>query len=223
VLVLVVDTSSAAVTSALAAVDADGVQLLAERVTINARAHGELLAPQIAACLAEAGSAAGDIGAIVAGLGPGPFTGLRVGLVTASVMADTLGIPAYGVCSLDGIAGALTTAGEADERPLLVATDARRKEVYWARYLRGRRVEGPSVSRPQDISEGAAVASGAGARMYRDVFGVPLLDRDYPAPLALVEAAMPRLVSRAPHETLSPLYLRRPDAVPATATKPVTQ
>jgi tRNA threonylcarbamoyl adenosine modification protein YeaZ len=219
VLVLVIDTSSAAVTAALVAVDAGEVRPVAERVTVNARAHGELLAPQIAACLAEAGRVPGDLGAVVAGTGPGPYTGLRVGLVSAAVLADTLGIPAYGVCSLDGIAGGLSAA----DGPLLVATDARRKEVYWARYRDGRRVEGPLVDRPQDIATASGVTAGAGARMYREVLGLPLLDRDHPDPSALAAAAADRIAGGAPGEALTPLYLRRPDAVPATATKPVSQ
>jgi tRNA threonylcarbamoyl adenosine modification protein YeaZ len=217
VLVLVVDTSSAAVTAAVAEVAADGVDLVAEQVTIDARAHGELLAPQIAACLARAGSAPAGLGAVVAGLGPGPFTGLRVGLVSAAVLADTLGIPAYGVCSLDGIAGGLDDG----PGPLLVATDARRKEVYWARYVRGHRVDGPQVSRPQDVPAGPVVAAGAGARLYRDVLGLPLHERDYPDPRALVVAAAPRIAAGAPSEALTPLYLRRPDAVPGSVRKPV--
>src|SRR5690348_18492841 len=105
-------------------------------MTVNAKAHGELLAPSIADCLDEAGASPRDLGAIVAGLGPGPFTGLRVGLVTAAAMADALQVPSYGVCSLDAIAGAITDGSE-----LLVATDARRKEVYWAAYRDGARID----------------------------------------------------------------------------------
>ena len=97
---------------------------------VDARAHGELLAPGIEWVLAEGGVRPADLTAIVAGLGPGPFTGLRVGLVTAASMGQALAVPTYGVCSLDGI-GALTSD------VTLVATDARRKEVYWAVYDRG--------------------------------------------------------------------------------------
>ena len=123
-LVLAIDTSSAAVSAALVEVGSDAVEVLAAHDVVNARGHGEYLAPMIAACLGDRRPAA--LEAIVVGTGPGPFTGLRVGLVTAAVMSDVLGIPAYGVCSLDALAD---EPGE-----LLVATDARRKEVYWARY-----------------------------------------------------------------------------------------
>ncbi|MEO8888804.1 MAG: tRNA (adenosine(37)-N6)-threonylcarbamoyltransferase complex dimerization subunit type 1 TsaB [Jatrophihabitantaceae bacterium] len=235
-LVLAIDTSSAAVTSAVAELDAagpadaDGLHGRAVRVTINARGHGEYLAPGIAACLAEAGASARELGAIVAGLGPGPFTGLRVGLVTAAVMGEMLDIPTYGVCSLDAIAGhyALDGTGSGTgyggpERPFLVATDARRKEVYWARYLGGVRVEGPAVSRPADVPMGSRAMAGAGARLYADVLGVPLFTQDYPNATALLRCAVDRIRTGAPSEGLTPLYLRRPDAVPSATSKPVTR
>jgi tRNA threonylcarbamoyl adenosine modification protein YeaZ len=206
VIVLGIDTSSEAVTAAVAALDG-GVRLLAHRRTIKGRAHGELLAPSISACLGEAGLGPGDLDAVVAGVGPGPFTGLRVGLVTAATMGDALNVPTYGVCSLDAIAGAL------DEPSLLVVTDARRHEVYWARYAGGARVAGPAVSRPADLVPDAAAMAGAGARRYVDVLGLPLRDADHPSPLALVRAAVDRLLAGTPGEQLSPLYLRRPDAV----------
>jgi tRNA threonylcarbamoyl adenosine modification protein YeaZ len=217
VLVLAIDTSSAAVTAAVVAVD-DAVRPLAQRVTVDARAHGERLAPSIAECLAEAGAAPPELDAIVVGLGPGPFTGLRVGLVTAAAMADALDIPAYGVCSLDGIAAAVPP------QPLLVAADARRREVFWARYVDGVRVDGPDVARPADVSTvDSAAMAGAGARTYADVLGLPLLDVDYPDPIALVRLAAPRVREQAPADPLTPLYLRRPDAVEPGARKAVTQ
>ena len=216
-LVLAIDTSSAAVSAAAVSVD-DDVHVIAQRVTIDARAHGELLAPSIAACLADAGAAPHDVAAIIAGVGPGPFTGLRVGLVTATVMADALGIPAYGVCSLDALAEALEAGS------LLVATDARRREVYWARYAGGDRVEGPSVDRPAALSTVDVQAmTGAGARLYAEIIGLPLLDVDYPDLAALVRVAAARIRSGAPGDALTPLYLRRPDAVVPAGAKAVTQ
>ncbi len=214
-LVLAIDTSSAAVSAAVVSVDGD---VLAQRVTIDARAHGELLAPSIAACLDDAGIAPQGLAAIVAGVGPGPFTGLRVGLVTAAAMADALGIPAYGVCSLDALAAAV----EADS--LLVAADARRREVYWARYAGGVRVEGPSVDKPAELSTVDVQAmTGAGARLYADVLGLPLLDIDYPDLASLVRVAASKIRSRTPGDALTPLYLRRPDAVVPGTAKAVTQ
>ncbi len=213
-LVLAIDTSSAAVSAAVVSVDGD---VYAQRVTIDARAHGELLAPSIAACLDDAGTAPPDLAAIVAGVGPGPFTGLRVGLVTAAAMADALGIPAYGVCSLDALAAAV------DADSLLVATDARRREVYWGRYVGGIRVEGPSVDKPAELSTVDVQAmTGAGARLYADVLGLPLLDIDYPDLASLVRLAASKIRSRAPGDALTPLYLRRPDAVVPGTAKAVT-
>ena len=106
---------------------------------------------------------------MVAGTGPGPFTGLRVGLVTAAALADALAIPAYGVCSLDGLA---VRAGGEHGRVLAV-TDARRREVYWAAYADGVRIAGPAVDRPADLAGrvadlGVEVACGAGARQYAE-------------------------------------------------------
>jgi len=214
VLVLAIDTSAAAVSAAVVSVDGD---VYAQRVTIDARAHGELLAPSIAACLDDAGTAPPDLAAIVAGVGPGPFTGLRVGLVTAAAMADALGIPAYGVCSLDALAAAV------DADSLLVATDARRREVYWGRYVGGIRVEGPSVDKPAELSTVDVQAmTGAGARLYADVLGLPLLDIDYPDLASLVRLAASKIRSRAPGDALTPLYLRRPDAVVPGTAKAVT-
>lgn len=210
-LVLVLDTSSAATTAALAEVDDSDtitITIVASRINVDARAHGEVLAPAIKSCLGEVAARAGDLDAVVAGVGPGPYTGLRVGLVTAAALADGLAIPAYGVCSLDGIAGAVSSPR------LLVAGDARRREVYWAGYQDGQRNEGPDVAKPAalDTSKFSACA-GAGARLYAEVLGLPILDQDYPDAAALTRSAAERLLSHSPSERLVPLYLRRPDAV----------
>lgn len=205
--VLALDTSSPAVSAALVRVTADGVEVLAERVVVDARRHGELLAAGVREVLA-----AGRPEALVAGTGPGPFTGLRVGLMTAAAMADALGVPAYGVCSLDGIA----------DGDCWAVADARRKEVYWARYEGGVRVEGPEVCRPAELAERLP----AGARLVGA--GAPLVrpeaepDRLHPWMPALVAQAAPRILAGAPSDPLTPLYLRRPDAVEPGATKKVT-
>ncbi|MEO6502467.1 MAG: tRNA (adenosine(37)-N6)-threonylcarbamoyltransferase complex dimerization subunit type 1 TsaB [Jatrophihabitantaceae bacterium] len=229
-LALVLDTSSAAVTAGLVEFTAGAdPAVLAERVTVDARAHAELLIPSLQACLAQAGAAVADLAAVVAGLGPGPFTGLRVGLMTAAALADATGLPSYGVCSLDAIA-----AAHAERPDLLVAGDARRKEVYWARYRHGARIGEPAVSKPAELVAelrgelvgGAAAMAGAGARLYADLLrqsglDLPLLQHDYPTIAGLAACAAGRVLSQAPGEALTPLYLRRPDAVAPAARKPV--
>ncbi|SBT47600.1 tRNA (adenosine(37)-N6)-threonylcarbamoyltransferase complex dimerization subunit type 1 TsaB [Micromonospora auratinigra] len=222
-LVLVVDSSTPAVTAALVEVTADAVTARAQRCTVDARAHGELLAPQVDAVLADVDARPADLAAIVAGLGPGPFTGLRVGLVTAATMGQVLGVPTYGVCSLDGI-GHPAAAGE----PVLAASDARRRELYWAVYDgAGQRIAGPEVSAPAVAAERArdlavTLAVGDGAHRYAEVLDLPVREEPrYPDPVALVRLAAERIRAGAPGEPLTPLYLRRPDAVAATGHKPV--
>src|SRR5271166_6929470 len=96
-LVLAIDTATPAVT---AGVVADG-DLLAERVSIEARAHAERITPNVLAAMADAGLQLADLGAVVVGCGPGPFAGLRVGMAPAAACGHALGIPVHGVCSLD--------------------------------------------------------------------------------------------------------------------------
>lgn len=203
-LVLAFDTATPAVTAAVH----DGERVLAERTTVDARRHGELLVPTIEAVLDAAGVALRDVTAIVSGSGPGPYTGLRVGLVTAQALSAATGAPAYGVCTLDVIAHAVTVSG-----PFLVATDARRKEVFWASYTAtGDRIAGPAVDRPEALP-GMLPVAGAGARMYAEVIGPDrVIDPEYPAAGALGALAAGRLAAGAEPGPPRPIYLRRPDA-----------
>ncbi|WP_433828374.1 tRNA (adenosine(37)-N6)-threonylcarbamoyltransferase complex dimerization subunit type 1 TsaB [Actinoplanes sp. CA-015351] len=216
-LVLALDTATPASTAALVEVTADGLFGVAESRTVDPRAHGEKLAPEIAAVLTEAGYRPRDLTAIVAGLGPGPYTGLRVGLATAASMGQALGIPTYGVCSLDGLGRA------AGPGRVLIATDARRREVYFATYQDGERLTGPDVAKPADVAVGEVDrAAGEGALKYGDLFGVPVEEHLlYPPGAALVALAAAKIRGEAPGEVLTPLYLRRPDAVEPAARKPV--
>ena len=216
--VLALDTSSPAVTAAVAAIG-DEISIAAVRTPLAARGHGELLTPSIAECLDDAGIAPREVSAVVVGTGPGPFTGLRVGLVTAAAFADAIGVAAYGVCSLDAIGAACPEVAE-----LLVATDARRHEVYWARYRHGVRVGEPAVGAPADVpTNGVEAVAGAGGELYAEVW--PSLTRlpvRYPDALALVQLAVVRIAAAEPAPPLVPLYLRRPDAVVPGAPKTVT-
>jgi tRNA threonylcarbamoyl adenosine modification protein YeaZ len=216
VLVLALDTATPASTAAVAEVTDAGLHGLAERRTVDPRAHGELLAPQIHATLAEAGVRPADLAAIVAGVGPGPYTGLRVGLATAASMGQALGIPTYGICSLDALGRA------AGPGRVLVATDARRREVYHATYVEGVRVDGPGVAKPADLLVTADRAVGEGAVRYSDIIGLPVDDRVlYPPGAALIALAADLIRGKAESEPLTPLYLRRPDAVEPAARKHV--
>jgi tRNA threonylcarbamoyl adenosine modification protein YeaZ len=195
--VLAIDTATPAVT---AGVVADG-KVVAERVSVDARAHAERITPNVLAALAEADLTMADLDAVVVGCGPGPFTGLRVGMATAAAYGHALGVPVHGVCSLDAIGG--QTTGET-----LVVTDARRREVYWARYRDGVRIDGPAVSAPADVNPGVAQAV-SGSPEHAAPFGLPICEPSYPTPAGLVAAVADWSARPA---ALVPLYLRRPDA-----------
>jgi tRNA threonylcarbamoyl adenosine modification protein YeaZ len=252
VLILAFDTSSNAVTVALIdvfdgpitpppgvrsgdtfATFVDPPRTVAERTEVAANRHGELLAPQIDAVLAEGGVTASDLGAVAVGLGPGPFTGLRVGIVSAKAMGDALGIPVYGEPSLDVIGQRLDFAAydyDNDvEHGFAVMSDARRKQVYWAEYdSHGNRVSALELAPPSEVA--AAVAGrvthvgGAGALLYREQFtDFTVIERDpYPTAVELGWMVSGRAVLKKPSDDLTPLYLRRPDAQPLGERKRVT-
>jgi len=211
VLVLALDTATPTLVAGLARWSADGgTTVLAERAVASGTRHAELLTPAIQAVLGEAGVAMGDLDAVVTGLGPGPFTGLRVGVVTAAALADARGLPVIGVCSLDAIGSGART----------VVTDARRKEIYWAAYgADGSRVEGPAVVRPEELRQaGPFVGDPAfAARLGSSVAAAEVTTA------GLLRAAGPQLADPSSAGPLVPLYLRRPDAVPPTAIKAVSQ
>lgn len=211
-IVLAIDTATTELVAGIADVEASATVIRAERV-VATRSHNELLVPTVQELLEEAGCQFSDLAAIVAGCGPGPFTGLRVGMASASAFGQALDIPVHGVCTHDAVAQliAADTAGSA-----LVVTDARRREVYWARYENGHRIAGPGVIAP------AALAEEIGAGPV-DVLSCPENMRDQLEGLAVLAADVRHV---APHTTgliaaadfnaqpepLVPLYLRRPDA-----------
>ena len=215
-MLLALDTSSPQVTVALT----DGDVVVAERASAQTMKHGELLAPLIAETVGAAEAIMTDVTAIAVGVGPGPFTGLRVGLVTARTLAHVLQVPVYGVCSLDVLAAEARATGAVGD-DFVVATDARRKEVYWAAWSGGRRVEGPAVEKPADLAGRLAPGTpvvGEGAALYRAELGDPV------GPLRPAAGWLGRVVAAEAAELLDPepLYLRRPDAVAAHAPKRVS-
>ena len=175
--VLAIDTS----TSRSCVAIVEGTTVLYSGFRDGATAHG----PSLPALVQEA-LAVSDVDEVIVGMGPGPFTGLRVGIAFAHSFALARGIPVRGVCSLDAI------AAQIQESDFIITVDARRKEVYWARYTNGARTAEPAVNFPTDVT---------GAKIYADLF--------------------PDMISLAnlPGDVTEPIYLRRPDAV-ATADRP---
>ncbi len=223
-LILALDTSTATVSVALLRDDQPPGRPVAARDVPEGNRPAELLAPTIKAVLAEAGVVPADLTAVAAGVGPGPFTGLRAGLVTARALAHVVGVRVLGVCGLDALAAEAVAAGAPGT--VLVATDARRREVYWARYRDGRRLGEPQVSAPEELAAAAMTAGapvlGGGAAMYADRLrhagatvlleagggGLPL------SPSAAWIAALARdgLAGSGPQPLpADPMYLRRPD------------
>lgn len=250
-LVLALDTSTPAVTAGVCRLvgtdDGPVVTTLAVRVTSDARAHAELLTPHILDCLAEAGLTPSELDGVVVGVGPGPFTGLRVGMVTAAAFADAISRPVHGVCSLDGLAARARAAGA--DGDLVVVTDARRREAYHARYAPdGARISGPTVGPaaaigvdgvthlvgdPDRLAEivAAAAATSADADTAASAATTAASDRvaalvpgpvtvTAPDPAGLVTVAASALLAGETPAPLEPLYLRRPDAVPPRRVEP---
>ena len=224
-LLLAIDTA----TDGVAVAVHDGTGLLAARRAGDARHHNEVLVPTVEAVLEEAGRARTEVTDVAVGVGPGPFTGLRVGLATARLLALAWGAALHGVCSLDAIA--LQAAAE-EVVPaggeFLVATDARRREVHTARYARAvdgsvRRTAGPDVVAPAAVERSGLVVVGRGTQLHPDHLGPER------GPFAVEGAFLAALVVDAlagrgglrllPAE---PLYLRRPDATEPAARKRVT-
>lgn len=224
--VLAIDTSAAV---SVALVSESGGPLAA-RSCDQRRRHAESLAPLITQVLDDAVRDRRELTAVVAGTGPAPFTGLRVGLVTARALALALDIPVLGVPSVDALAAqAVSDLGLDPDDEILVATDARRKEVYWGRYrvVAGEGpygvplvdlVAGPDVARAATVAETWAAATsatrtvvvGEGAARYPD--DLPPDDAAPLLPDATVLARLALARRDAGTELLTePLYLRRPD------------
>jgi tRNA threonylcarbamoyladenosine biosynthesis protein TsaB len=209
-MLLAFDTSSSAVTVALH----DGEGVISESTVVDPLRHGELLAPGISRVLADAAVGPRDLTKVAVGVGPGPYTGLRVGIVTARIIGFVLKVPVVGVCTLDVLAMAVRAEGV----PFMVAMDARRKEVYWARYdASAHRLSEPAVDRPEAVASEEPVA-GRGPLLYPDSFpsAVP---PEYPRAADLARLVMSGHAAELRPE---PLYLRRPDVAQPSARKRVS-
>ncbi len=172
--------------------------------------HGESLAPLVQEVLHEAAVKPAQLTLVGAGTGPGPFTGLRVGLVTARMLGLALGIPVRGVCSLDVIAAQAVAGGVAE--PFVVVTDARRKELFHASYDdQGRRRAGPDVDRPTDVLPAGDTTLVVGPAV--DLYPGTFTRTTGPDQVEAATLATLLLDSHAVVTDPVPLYLRRPDAV----------
>ena len=191
---------------------------VARRDDLVNNGHGEALAGLITEVLEQADVPATDLSVVGVGLGPGPFTGLRVGIVTAAALADALGIPAYGMCSLDAVHGV-------DGEPYAVVTDARRRQVYWAVYdAVGQRIDGPDISAPIELTEHLRGTvqrlTGPAAAANAEAFGdFVVSDQCWPDAAVIARDALRRT---SPASPLTPMYLRRPDAQEPGPPKRVT-
>lgn len=199
----------------------DPNRVIAERIVTDAFGHVEKLLPLVTDIVTEADGTLSDVDAIVVGIGPGPYTGLRVGMATAAALGDALDIPVHGIPSHDGIA-----AGIGTETEVLVVTDARRREVYVSGYdVTGVRVLGPVVVAPTELPALLGdftpnALAGPGARIVETALGMPLPHLAGSAARGLVRRAHRELVTGAVPGPLTPLYLRRPDAAEPHAPKP---
>jgi tRNA threonylcarbamoyladenosine biosynthesis protein TsaB len=210
---LAFDTATPLVTVALH----DGEDVVVEHTSEQRMKHGEQLAPLIERVMSEAGIVRQDLTAIAVGVGPGPFTGLRVGLVTARTLGLVLDLPVYGVCSLDVLALEAVDTGTV-QGDFVVATDARRREVYLASYDGdGARLEGPVVDKPANLATEAPTV-GEGAVLYPEAFPTPAGPQRPSATWLARAVAEERTELRDPE----PLYLRRPDAATPGPRKPAS-
>ena len=208
-MLLALDTATPAVSVALH----DGGRVVARRHLVDLRRHAEVLAPLVRQVLAEAASRGVDLDEVLVGVGPGAFTGLRVGVATAQALGLAWDVPVSGACTLDALAAAYRAEAAAGSGAgeVLVVTDARRREVFWARYdASGRRVEGPAVAAPQAVPATGATVVGAGALAHPEVFPAAV-PPEHPDAGWLAQAVLDGLAARL---VPSPLYLRRPDARP---------
>lgn len=207
-MLLAIDTSAG---TSVAVVDPASGRVLAERSTDDSRRHAEVIGPFLAEVLAEAGVTSADVTGVVAGTGPGPFTGLRVGIAAARTFAAARGVPLLPLVSHDAIAADL------QRHPVVVLTDARRREVYWSAHDEtGTRVAGPGLAKPADLDEAIRASRPEAVDWPRETVTTVPAGR-------LGSLAADRLASGAPFADDTPLYLRDPDVTVPGAPKRVVR
>lgn len=209
-MLLAIDTSAG---TSVAVVDPTTGRSLATRDTEDSRRHAEVIGPFLAEVLAESGITGADVTGVVAGMGPGPFTGLRVGIAAARTFAAARGVPFLPLVSHDAVAADQRAAGR--QGPFVVLTDARRREVYWSAYHEtGTRAAGPGLAKPADLDEVIRASRPDAVSWDRaTVASIPAW--------RLGAAAADRLASGAAFADDTPLYLREPDVTVPGAPKRV--
>lgn len=181
---------------------------VAARTEPSSRRHVEALQPLINELLADQGIGPADLDRILVGVGPGPFTGLRIGIVTARTLGLVAEVPVRGFGTLDALALSWFAGPTPPGSDVVVVTDARRKELYWAGYdASGGRTAGPAVAAPADVP--GQLVGGPGVDVYPEVFAgrVPA-----GAPRQLDAALIAARFAELPETGLEPAYLRKPDA-----------
>ena len=213
-LLLALDASTPATSVALVE---DG-EVLSQETEVDARRHAEVLVSSVAVAFSAAERRTSEVDAIAVGVGPGAFTGLRVGIASAQALSDALAVPVYGVLTLDALAFEGDVNGS-----FAVVIDARRKELFWATYeAPDARTSEPAASAPQAIAEavGRIPVIGAAATPYAEMFA-NVVEPALPSAGALGRLAMQRLNLGEPMLPPRPIYLRRPDATASSQPKSV--
>jgi tRNA threonylcarbamoyl adenosine modification protein YeaZ len=218
-LLLGLDTATAVTTVGLveAEISRGVTRPLAAASHRDARRHGEVLPRLIVAVLAEAGCDVDQLGGIAVGVGPGAYTGLRVGIATAEALGFSLGLPVYGAVTVDAIA-----FGTGRAAPFAVVTDARRREVYLARYADHRtREAGPQVARPGEVAAALASTPVVVTADTPQLAGVEVTTVEGPSGLEVCAVVADRLHRGEQPRDTRPMYLRRPDVTPLAHPKSV--
>jgi tRNA threonylcarbamoyl adenosine modification protein YeaZ len=207
---LVIDTSAG---TSVAVVDPASRRVLAERSTEDTRRHAEVIGPFLDDALRSAGVTPAEVTGVVAGMGPGPFTGLRVGIAAARTFAAARAVPFLPLVSHDAVAADVAATDDPDAGPFVVLTDARRREVHWSVHDQaGARTAGPGLARPADLDD----VLGASRSVRRITATTVPAGR-------LGALAADRLASGGPFAQDTPLYLRDPDVTMPGAPKRVAQ
>ena len=230
-MILGIDTS---IGTAVALVDEDG-RTIAERSSADTRGHAEAIGGLLAAVLADAGHGPEAVTAVAAGMGPGPFTGLRVGIAAARAFAAGRGIPVLPVPSHAAVAAELAERGETGR--IVIVTDARRREHYWTVVDLGAPGEGIVPGRGDAGPDGPptagipspAVLAGPGLTALDQLVEVAGIGDDVPrheptgvSAAALARCALRRRAAGDAAGPQQPLYLREPDVTPSKGPKRVT-